>query len=132
MDLRRSKRIPKPKTIWEAKGALSVVNDPKVTKNTVRTEQRTTFKPIITGPLPKAFKIDENQLLELPEYEPPLILQFQWSKSLVTGLSQLNTFQRLLTSTIIDKIVESTNNYTENVQNTNFNEEEDLEFFSRS
>ena len=92
MDLRRSKRIPKPKTIWEVKGAPSAASDPKVTKNTARTEQRTTFKPIAAGPLPKAFEIDENQLSKLPEYEPSLILQFQRSKSLITSLSQLDTF----------------------------------------
>ena len=132
MDLRRSKRIPKPKTIWEAKGAPSAASDPKVTKNTARTEQRTALKPIAVGPLPKALKIDENQLPELPEYEPPLILQFQRSKLLAMGLSQLDTFQRLLTPAIIDRIVESMNSYAENAQNMNFNEEEDLKFFFRS
>ena len=76
MDLRRSKRIPKPKTIWEAKGAPSVTSDPKVTKNTVRTEQQTVFKSIITRPLSKVLKIDENQLSEFLEYKPFLILQF--------------------------------------------------------
>ena len=114
MDLRRSKRIPKPKTIWEAKGAPIAASDPKVTKNTARTEQQTALKPIAAGPLPKALEIDENQLPELPEYEPPLILQFQRSKLLAMGLSQLNTFQRLLTPAIIDRIIESMNSYAEN------------------
>ena len=131
MDLRRSKRIPKPRTIWEAKGAPCAASDPKVTKKTARTEQQTALKPIVAGPLLEALEINENQLPELPEYEPPLILQFQRSKSLAVGLSQLGTFQRLLTSAIIDRIVESTNNYTENVRNTNFDEEEDPEFFIR-
>ena len=132
MDLHRSKRIPKPRTIWEAKGAPSAASDPKVTKNTARTEQQTALKPIAVGPLPETLEINENQLPELPEYEPPLNLQFQRSKSLATGLSQLDTFHRLLTSAIIDKIVKSTNNYTENVRNTNFDEEEeDPESFVR-
>ncbi|KAF7504084.1 hypothetical protein GJ744_002849 [Endocarpon pusillum] len=131
MDLRRSKRIPKPKTIWEAKGAPSAASDPKVTKNTARTEQRTALKPIAAGPLPKALEIEENPLPELPEYEPPLILQYQRSKSLATGLSQLDTFQRLLTPAIIDRIIESTNSYAENARNTDFDEEEDSEFLSR-
>ena len=60
MTLRRSKRILKLKTIWETKGASSTVNDSKVTKNTVRTEQRIVFKLIITEPLLKVFEIDEN------------------------------------------------------------------------
>ena len=92
MDLRRSKRIPKSKTIWEAKGAPSAVSDPKVTKNTVRTEQRTTFKPIVTGSFLKVLEIDENQLLKLSKYESFLILQFQRSKSLTMDFLQLDTF----------------------------------------
>ena len=74
MDLRRSKRIPKPRTIWEAKGAPSAASDPKVTKNTARTEQQTVLKPIAVGPLSEALEINENQLPELSEYEPPLLL----------------------------------------------------------
>ena len=131
MDLRRSKCIPKPKTIWEAKGAPNAASDLKVTKNTARTEQQTVFKLIAAEPLLKVFEIDENQLPKLPEYEPPLILQFQRFKSLVTDLLQLDTFQRLLTSVIIDRIVKSINNYTENVRNTNFDKEEDLKFLYR-
>ena len=131
MDLCRSKRIPKPRTIWEAKGAPCAASDPKVTKKTARTEQQTALKPIVAGPLPEALEINENQFPELPEYELSLILQFQRSKSLAAGLSQLDTFQRLLTPVIIDRIVESTNSYAENIRNTNFDEEEDSEFFVR-
>ena len=130
MDLRRSQRIPKPKTIWETKDAPCTANDSKVTKNTVRTERQTVLKPIPVGPLPKALEINENQLPKLPKYEPPLNLQLQRSKSLVTDLSQLDTFHRLLTSIIINKIVKLTNNYIENVRNTNF-DKEDPKFFSR-
>ena len=129
MDLRRSQHIPKPRTIWEAKGAPCAVNDPKVTKNTVRTEQQTAFKPIPVDSFPKTFEINENQLLELSKYESLLNLQFQRSKSLVTDLSQLNTFHQLLTSVIINKIVKLTNNYTENVRNMNFNKEDPKFFF---
>ena len=92
MDLRRSQRIPKPRSIWEAKGAPCAANDPKVTKKTARTERQTALKPIPAGPLPKALEINENQLPELPEYEPPLNLQFQRLKSLATDLLQLDTF----------------------------------------
>ena len=131
MELRRSQREPKPRTIWEEKGAPSAAKDPKINKKTDRTEQKTVLKPVTTGPLPKTLKINENQLPKLSEYEPPLNLQFQRSKSLVTDLSQLDTFYRFLTPAIIDKIVESTNNYTENVRNTDFVEEEDSEFLFR-
>ena len=131
MDLRRSKCISKPKTIWEAKGAPAAASDPKVTKKSARTEQQTALKPIPVGPLPKVLEIDENQLPDLPEYKPSLELRFEPSKSLLEGLSELDTFQKLLTPVIINRIVESTNSYTENTRNTAFKEEEDPESFVR-
>jgi hypothetical protein len=114
MDLRRSKRTPKPKTIWEEKGAPSAASDPKITKKTARTAQETALKPIITGPLPEIIRLDENDLPELPMYKPPLNLQFQASESLATGLSELDTFQRLLTLMIVSEIIIMTNNYAKN------------------
>ena len=116
MILRRSKRTPIPKTIWEEKGAPSAASDPKITKKTARTAQKTALKPIITGPLPETIKLDENDLPELPTYKPPLNLQFQASESLATGLSELVTFQRLLTPAIVSKIVLATNSYAENAR----------------
>ena len=92
MELRRSQRQPKSKTIWEEKGVPSTVRDLKITKRTDRTEQKTTLKPITVGPLPKTFEIDVNQLLNLPTYKPPLELQFEPSKSLLKDLSKLDTF----------------------------------------
>jgi hypothetical protein len=70
MILRRSERTPVPKTIWEEKGAPSAASDPKITKKTARTGQKTTFKPIAVGPLPEAVKLDEKDLPELSTYEP--------------------------------------------------------------
>jgi Transposase IS4 len=116
MDLRRSKRTPKPKTIWEEKGAPSAASDPKITKKTARTAQETALKPIITGPLPEIIELDENDLRELPTYKPPLNLQFQASESLATGLSELDTFQRLLTPTTVSEIVIAINNYAKNAR----------------
>ena len=92
MELRRSQRQPKPKTIWEEKGAPSAARDPKITKRTDRTEQKTALKPVAVGPLPKTLEIDVNQLPDLPVYKPPLELQFEPSKSLLKGLSKLDTF----------------------------------------
>ena len=92
MDLRRSKYIPKSRTIWETKGAPSVTNDPKVTKNTVRTKQQTVLKLIVVDSFSKTLEINENQLPELSEYDSSLILQYQRSKLLAEGLSQLDTF----------------------------------------
>jgi hypothetical protein len=105
MMLRRSKHTPVPKTIWEEKGAPSAASDPKITKKTARTEQTTALGPIAIGPLPKIIKFDEKDLPELPTYTPPLNLQFQASKSPATGLSELETFQKLLTPLVVDQIV---------------------------
>jgi hypothetical protein len=75
MSLRRSKRKPVPKTIWEEKNAPSAASDPKITKNTARTAQKTALKPIVIGHLPETLKLDEKDLPELPMYDPPLELQ---------------------------------------------------------
>ena len=76
MDLRRSQRIPKPRSIWETKGAPCTTNDPKVTKKTARTERQTTFKLIPVSPFSKVLEINENQLSKLYKYESLLNLQF--------------------------------------------------------
>ncbi len=132
MELRRSQRQPKPKTIWEERGAPSAARDPKITKKSDRTAQQTALKPIAIGPLPEVPEFDVKQLPDLPVYEPPLALQFVPSKPLLQGLSQLDTFQRLLTPAIIDRIVESTNSYAKNARETNSIDEDDLEHSTRS
>ena len=76
MNLRRSERTPVPKAIWEQKGAPSTALDPKITKKTARTSQKTALKPIAVGPLLEALELDEADLSELPTYNPPLDLQF--------------------------------------------------------
>ena len=116
MTPRRSQRQRKPKTIWEEKRAPSATTDPKITKKTAQTEEKTALKPVVTGPLPETIGFDENHLPELPVYEPPLKLQFQQSKSLATGLSELETFQKLLTPAIVDRIVDATNSYAANAR----------------
>ena len=131
MELRRSQRQPKPKTIWEEKGAPSAARDPKITKRTDRTEQKTAFKPVVSGPLPETLEFDVNQFPDLPVYKPSLELRFEPSKSLLKGLLELDTFQKLLTPVIIDRIIKSTNNYVKNVHETNLNKEDDSESFSR-
>ena len=116
MVLRRSKRTPVPKTTWEEKGAPSAASDPKITKKNARTVQKTALKPVTVGPLPEIIRLDENDLPELPTYNPPLNLQFEASESLRPSLSELETFQKLLTPAIIDRIIIATNNYAENAR----------------
>jgi hypothetical protein len=116
MSLRKSQRQRKAKTIWEEKRAPSAATDPKITKKTARTVEKTALKPIATGPLPNDVGFDESHLPELPDYKPPLELHFQPSKSLATGQSELKTFQQLLTPAIIDIIVDNTNSYAENAR----------------
>jgi Transposase IS4 len=125
MILRRSKRTPVPKVAWEEKSVHSAALDPKITKNTARTAQQTALKPIAVGPLPESIKLDEKDLPELPTYNPPLNLQFQASRSLAIGLSQLDTFQQLLTPIIIDRIVVATNSYAENARKIDKDLDED-------
>ena len=127
MILRKSKRTPVPRTIWEEKGAPSAASDPKITKKTARTEQKTALKPIIISPLPEIPEINEQDLPELPTYEPPLNLQFQASESLAIGCSALEIFQKLLTPEIIDQIVIATNSYATNARKTQDLDEEDEE-----
>jgi hypothetical protein len=117
MALRRSKRTPVPKTIWEEKGAPSAASDLKITKNTARTVEKTALKPVVISPLSNIPEIDEKELPELPTYEPPLNLQFQASESLSTGLSELKTFQKLLTPAIVEQIMAATNSYAKNARN---------------
>ena len=92
MELHRSQRQPKPKTIWEEKGAPSAARDPKITKRTDRTEQKTALKPVVSGPLSETFEFDVNQLSNLSVYKPSLELRFESSKSLLKDLSELDTF----------------------------------------
>jgi hypothetical protein len=92
MDLRRSQRQPRPRTIWEEKGALSAARDPKITIKTARTDKRTALKPITIRLLFNATKLNEKRLPELSKYDPPLELRYQPSESLAIGLSEVNTF----------------------------------------
>jgi Transposase IS4 len=71
---------------------------------------------VIAGSLLEALELDRNDLSKLSTYNPPLNLQFQASESLVTDLTELETFQRLLTPTIMDRIVAATNSYAENAR----------------
>jgi hypothetical protein len=92
IELRRSHRTKAPRTIWEQKSAPSAASDPKITKKTARTEQKTALKPVAVSPLPETVKLNKKDLLKLPTYELPLKLQFQASELLATGLLELQTF----------------------------------------
>jgi hypothetical protein len=102
------------RTIWEEKSAPSAASDPKITKKTAKTEQKTALKPIVISPLPEIPKINKQALPELPIYELLLNLQFQASESLVIGYLALKIFQKLLTPEIINQIVITTNSYAAN------------------
>jgi Transposase IS4 len=116
MTPRKSHRVRKPRTIWEEKGAPPAAKDPKITKKTARTAEKTALKPVVIGSLPNGVGFDAENLPELPTYEPPLDLKFEASESLATGLSELETFKKLLTPAIIDTIVTATNSYAENAR----------------
>ena len=68
MILRRSKRTPVPKIIYDQEGAPSTASDLKITKKTARTEQKTALNPITISPPPTSIELDENDLPELSIY----------------------------------------------------------------
>jgi hypothetical protein len=70
----QSKHTVLPETGWEQEGAPSAALDPKITKETARTAQKTALKPVAVSSLLKALELDENDLPELPTYLPPLDL----------------------------------------------------------
>jgi Transposase IS4 len=76
------------------------------------------LKPVFTGPLPEAIGFDETHLPELPTYKLTLDLQFQQSKSLATGQTELEIFQQLLTPAIVNRIFDATNSYAANACET--------------
>ena len=120
MELRRSERTRKPKTIWEQKGAPSAARDPKITKKAARTMKETALKAVATVTLSENLGLNRQSLPELPDYIPPFKLQYLHSKPLYTALTKLELFQKFLTSSIVTKIVENTNSYVENVRNDSF------------
>ena len=92
MKLYRLQRQSKSKTIWKEKNVSFIVRDLKIIKRTDRTEQKTVFKPVVSRPLLETFKFDVNQLSNLSVYKSSLELRFEPSKSLLKGLSELDTF----------------------------------------
>jgi hypothetical protein len=50
------------------------------------------LKPMATGRLSEAIRLNEKHLPKLSTYKPPLELRFKLSKLLATGLSELNIF----------------------------------------
>jgi hypothetical protein len=116
MTPRKSHRVRKARTIWEQKGAPSAAKDPKITKKSARTVEKTALKPIATGPLSKAVGFDADNLSDLSTYKLPLDLEFQAAESLTTKLSELKMFQKLLMPAIVNRIVDATNSYAKNVR----------------
>jgi hypothetical protein len=92
IELLRSRRDPRPQTIWEQKGAPPAAKDLKITEKSARIEKKTAPKPIAAGPLLEAVNLDEKQLSKLPAYHLPLELRFQHAESRAKGLSELRTF----------------------------------------
>jgi hypothetical protein len=116
MDLRRSERARKPRTVWEQKGAPSTASDPKISQKSARTAEKTALKPIATETLPPQVTLERNNLPDLPDYTPPLELHFEHSKPLISPITELKTFQHFLTPEIIAIIVRNTNSYAENTR----------------
>jgi hypothetical protein len=85
MTPRKSHRVHKPRTIWEQNGAPYAAEDPKITKKTARTVEKTALKPLATRPLPKAVGFDANN--EAFQLQTHTIGQSGSSKSSMGGIS---------------------------------------------
>ena len=120
MELHRSERTRKPKTIWEQKETSSAARDSKITKKAVRMIKETVLKAVATSILSEDLGLNRQSLSELSDYIPSFKLQYLYSKLLCTTLTKLKLFQKFLTSSIVTKIVENTNSYVENVRNDSF------------
>lgn len=92
MTPRKSHHVRKARINWEQKRASPAAEDPKITKKTARTEEKTVLKPVITDPLSKTVEFDADHLSELPIYKSSLELEFEASESLVTNLTKSQTF----------------------------------------
>ena len=74
MELRRSERTRKPKTIWEQKGAPSIARDLKIMKKAARTVKKTALKAVIISTLFDDLGLNKQSLSELLDYVPPFKL----------------------------------------------------------
>jgi hypothetical protein len=115
MTPRKSQRNRKATVAFKDKTTAFSASAPKLTSKIARNNPQTALKPIAVEPLPE---LDHGHLPELPEYEPPINLRSLPSKSIATGLSELQTFQQLYTQEVIDITVNATNSYAENARET--------------
>jgi Transposase IS4 len=60
--------------------------------------------------------LNPDRLPEFPAYAPPLPIQFEPARSLISHLSPIEIFQTLLTPEIVDEIVENTNSYAKHAR----------------
>ena len=101
----RSQRVRKPKVIWEAAWDLA----PCTQKNAIRKARRTVKKealvPIPVEPIPAPIP------RQLPSYRPPIRIRKMQGRPTFSSLSELQTFQKFFTTTIIGLVVAATNSY---------------------
>lgn len=115
MTPRKSQRDRRAIVTFEDKCASSTASTPKLTFKTARNKPKTALKPVTVGPLPE---LDHGLLSELPEYYPPLELRSLLLESIATGLSELETFQKLYTQEVVDIIIDAINSYAERARET--------------
>ena len=102
---RRSQRIRKPTVIWEAAEAPIPHDRKKATQKASRTVKKEALTPIPVESIPASIPC------ELPSYNPPIRISKKRGKPRFEGLSELQTFQKFFTKTIIQLIVIATNSY---------------------
>src|SRR5436853_907041 len=102
---RRSQRIRKPKVIWEAAEDPTPPDKKKTTQKASKIVKKEALTPIPVEPIPASIP------RELPSYNPPIKISKKRDKSKFDSLSELQTFQKFFTKTIIQLIVIATNSY---------------------
>jgi len=102
---RRLQRIRKPTVIWEAAEAPIPHDRKKATQKASRTVKKEALTPIPVESIPASIPC------ELPSYNPPIRISKKRDKSKFDSLSELQTFQKFFTKTIIQLIVIATNSY---------------------
>ena len=102
---RRSQRIRKPKVIWEAAEDPTPPDQKKTTEKASRIVKKKALIPIPIEPIPASIP------RELPSYNPPIKISRKQGKPRFESLSELQTFQKFFTKTIIQLVIIATNSY---------------------
>jgi hypothetical protein len=102
----KSQRTRRATVAFHSRITASTASAPKLTSETA-------LKPLAVGPL---LELDTGPLPGLLEYYPPPELRELLSELIATGLSELQTFKRLISQEVVGSIANATKCYAENAR----------------